>query len=660
MTDCSQKLDDLTYTANRVLDRDLAGLQRMPERSRIEKYNEIKANEEELRWDFGKECPDFLSKEARQRTAGELMLARLLLAASFHEDSEVPAAMADDFIDKELEAVVEFDRFKQFDALDEEQIEEKIRRMEGEVYELVQEYTSTQIANMDELIENPKVQQDVIERLVERYDDRRERIRQGFFVYVESHGIEHMVESIEDAIKAVSDSTNERERIQEILSDEIADLEASLESGFEKQRTQIQTKINQVERQVASETVDADEIRKELQNIDTFDDDAIEDLNNAISRTQRLESDLDEKIKELEVAQEEASKAGGQQAGEEAAEVVKAELERLDEQRSELKSEINRLQVEREEIEHARDRLDERQESLEDRVEEVETSVNKTNGLEGKDVVTASTARLFEMDYMGRFDTGMYEAQSIRMPEETFDIPDDYWEGRSERRNEGSKMTNLLQENDKEPSDTYPTNPTARYTITQSKYLGLSEKTQMIIEATVASHLEAHAINGFDASAADLDDLLGFVNSAVREASDEETPYLLGIASPTGWTDRVKDLVLEDELARTRFSRHVSVCLVDLRSGDLIYDSSDPVVAENISVFERAVQTEAVDECVSMVRSEYINDLGRETVMLEEVVEEADYDRHVVKRSFDRIESRGEGEQFYVDENGLAIDVGVA
>jgi hypothetical protein len=182
----------------------------------------------------------------------------------------------------------------------------------------------------------------------------------------------------------------------------------------------------------------------------------------------------------------------------------------------------------------------------------------------------------------------------------------------------------------------------------------------MIIEATVASHLEAHAINGFDASAADLDDLLGFVNSAVREASDEETPYLLGIASPTGWTDRVKDLVLEDELARTRFSRHVSVCLVDLRSGDLIYDSSDPVVSENISVFERAVQTEAVDECVSMVRSEYINDLGRETVMLEEVVEEADYDRHVVKRSFDRIESRGEGEQFYVDENGLAIDVGVA
>ncbi|RJX44430.1 hypothetical protein DM826_02090 [Halonotius aquaticus] len=658
MTDCQEKFDELTYTANRVLDRDLAGLTRMPDRSRIEKYNEIKADEEELRWDFGKECPDFLSKDARQRAAGELTLARLLLAASFYKESEVPTAMQGDFIEKELEAVVEFDRFKQFDALDEDQIEEKVRRMEGEVYELVQEYTSTQIANMDKLIENPEVQQEVIERLVERYDDRRERIRQGFFVYVETHGLEHLVESIEDAIEAVSDSTDEREKIQDALREELTDLEDSLERGFERQRTQIQTEISRVERQVASETVDAADIRAEIQNIDTIDEDALAELNDAISRTQELETQLDTKITELETAKEEAVKSGSEEVGEQAAQVVEAELERLTEQRSELKNEIDRLQVEREEIESARDRLDERQQSLEERVEEVETSVDDTGGLEGKDVVTASTARLFEMDYMGRFDTGMFEVQSIRMPNDTFEVPHDYWDGRSERRNEASRMTNLLQEHDKELSGTHPTNPTARYTITESKYMGLSESTEMIIEATVASHLEAHAINGFDATPADLDDLLGFVNDAVREASNQETPYLLGIASPTGWTDRVQNLVKEDELARTRFSRHVSVCLVDLRNGELIYDPADPVVAENISLFERAVQTEAVDDCYAYLKSEYVSDLGRETVMLQEITNETDYDRHVVKRSFDRVESNGDGEQFYIDEDGLAIDIG--
>ena len=94
MTDCQAKLDEITHTGNSVLDMDLAALQRMPERSRIEKYNEIKADEEELRWEYGKECPNYLTNDSKERIAGELTLSRLLLAASFYEDGEVPAAMA--------------------------------------------------------------------------------------------------------------------------------------------------------------------------------------------------------------------------------------------------------------------------------------------------------------------------------------------------------------------------------------------------------------------------------------------------------------------------------------------------------------------------------------------------------------------------------------
>ena len=634
---------------------DLAALQRMPERSRIEKYNEIKADEEELRWEFGKECPNYLTSDSKERIAGELTLSRLLLAASFYKDGEVPAAMGDDFIEAELEAVVEFDRFKQFDALDEAQIEERVRRMEGEVYELVQEYTSTQIANMDELIDNTEVQQGVIERLVDRYDDRRERIRQGFFVYVETHGLEHMVESIEDAVGAVSESTAEREQIQQLLEEEFADLEATLESGFEKQKLNVETKLSRVEREIASEAVDTATVQRQLQQIETVDDDAIARLDTTLSRTRELKSRLDQKIEQLTAAREDAMSSDMEEAGQDAAEVVDAELDRLRDQRSELEQEINRLESERGEIKSARERLDQRQQSLTQRAKEVE-STGEEGGIDGSDVVTASTARLFEMDYLGRFETNMFEVPSITLPDEVFEIPDEYWEGRSERRSEATRMTNLLQEYDSGPSETHPTNPTARYTITESKYLGLSERAKMIVEATVVSHLEPHAINGFDSEPANLEDLLSFVNSAVDEASDEEIPYLLGIASPTGWTEQVQDLVVDDDIARTRFSRHVSVCLVDLKSGSLMYDSSDPVITENIGLFERAVQAENVEECVSMIRSEYAADLGRETVMLEEIVEETEYESHVIKQAFDRLESNGDGEQFYVDERGLAID----
>lgn len=657
MSDCKNWLQDLTHTSEIVLDEDIAALQRMPDRLRIEKYNDLKGDEEELLWEFKRECPDFLTDAELDRLRGELRVARLLLAGSFYVDGDVPAAMQGDFIEPELQAVADFDRYKQFDALDESQIEERIRRMEGEVYELVTEYTSTQIANMDDLIDNPDVQQDVIERLVERYDARRERVRQGFFIYVETHGMEHMVESIEDAIEAVANSTDERERVRGVLEEELAALESSLEAGFQKQRHQMETELTRIEQRLASETIDTGEIRSLLGSIDTVDDETLTELTNAITRTQELESDLERKINELETAREQAINAEREKAGQETAEIVEAELERLNEQRRDLRSEVDRLRGEREEIEHARTRLTERQQTLEERVEEVETSLDTGSGIEGTNAVTASTARLFEMDYIGRFDTTMYDIETIRLPDGKFNVPDGYWDGRSERRNDASRMTNLLIEHDNGPLQNHPTNPTARYELTESKYLGLSKQTQMIIEATVASHLEAHAINGFDAAPADIDDLLSYVNGAVREATDEEVPYLLGIASPTGWTDRVKEHVLEDELSRTRFSRHVSVCLVDLRSGDLIYDSSDPVVADNISLFERAVQTEAVEDCVSMLRSEYVADLGRETVMLEEIVDETEFDRHVIKRSFDRLESGGEGEQFYVDEMGLAIDI---
>lgn len=654
MTDCQAWLNELAHPAEIVLDEDLAALQHMPDRSRVDRYADLRSNEEELLWEFCKEHPDFLTDSERDRIRGEMRLARLLIAASFYAEGSVPAELQDDFVEAELQAVVDFDRYKQFDALDSDQIEERIRRMDGEVYELVQEYTSTQIANVDELVDDPDVQQDVIERLLERYEDRRERIREGFFVYVETHGLEHMIEAIEEAVGAVAEASHERERVREAVREELEAVEMSLEEGFRTQRQELELRLDRVERNLASETVDVETIRDELA-AGGVDDEALEELRAAIERTRQLESTLDEKIEELESAKAAATEADREQAREATAEIVDDELERLTEQRSEIRAEIDRLRREREGIESASDRLAERQRSLEDRVEDVATSVEADGGIDGADAVTSSTARLFEMDYLGRFDTTMHELDELSLPDGTREIPDGYWDGRSERRNDTSRMIQLLDDNDGGRVETYPTNPTARYEVTTKRYLGLSDETEMIIEATVFSHLEAHAVNGFDASPAGVDDLLALVNDAVREADREDVAYLLGIASPTGWTDRVQQQLVDDDTARTRYSRRVGVCLIDLRDGELIYDGSDPLVADNAAIFERALDAERVDDCIVTVRSEYLDDIGRDTVTLAEVVDQHGFDRHVVKQTFEHLESEGAGEQFYVDEQGLTL-----
>ncbi|ERH10396.1 MAG: hypothetical protein J07HX64_02170 [halophilic archaeon J07HX64] len=160
------------------------------------------------------------------------------------------------------------------------------------------------------------------------------------------------------------------------------------------------------------------------------------------------------------------------------------------------------------------------------------------DGIDGSNVVTASMAKVLEMDYLGRFDTSMWETDSIYMGHTSFGVPDGYWEDRSERRNNRGYLLDILDNGD---PNRYPLNSAARYEITMPGTLGFGSTTEMIIEARVLSNLHAYADNGFDAQPADLDTLLAVVNEVVDEAEEGEYSYLVGLASPTGWSERVRN-----------------------------------------------------------------------------------------------------------------------
>ena len=661
--DCATRFEELRHERDLVLDEDLAALQRLPERTRIERYNEIKGDEESFVREFSRECPAFLTDDETDRARGQFRLARLLLAASFYADDgdSVPRAMASDFVEAELQAVVDFDRYKQFDALTESQIEGKIRRMDGEVYDLVTEYTSTQIANMDELVENPDVQQDLIERLVSRYEERREKIRHGFFVYVETHGLEHMVEAIEEAVTAVTDAADERERVREELRSELDAVAETVDDRLDRQYREIESELRELESRLASREADSETARSDADRLATDSGEtatevaaASEELSAHIDRTTELGQRIEVEIDDLEAVKETAREEAMDELQDEAVALVEDELDALRDQREEIRTEVDRLERERERVEAARDSLEQRQESLEERVADVEQSFEE-GGIEGGDVVTATMARMLELDYLGRFDISMAEAETIHTRDGEFDVPDGYWEGRSERRSERASVVALLDGGDPEE---YPTNALSRYEITSGRYLGLSSTTETMVEARVLADLEAFATNGFDASPATLDDLLGVVNEAVYAAEEGEHGYLLAVASPTGWSERVREQVAADDLARSRYSERVSLCLVDLQDGSLVYDDSDPVVRENADLFAPPVDDERVEACIDLVRREYVEDVAHESVLLTDVVDDHGFDAPVVKRAFNRLEDGGAGDQLYLDELGLSLECG--
>lgn len=663
MTNCANRFDELMHEQETIRQEDITALQKLPERERIERYNSLKADEQHLQNEFRRECPEFLTDGEIDRVRGEIRLARLLIAASFYQEESIPTVMAEDFVDTELQAVVDFERYKQFDALSIEQIEERIFRMDGEVYELVTQYTSTQIADMEAVLEDPEVHQDVMERLLDRYEKRREKVRQGFFRYVEAHGLEHMVESIEEAVRAVADAAEEREQIHERRQASLNELSASLDDGLNTRTETLESEFAELEAKLASETADRSEVEATLKRIQNHDSElsesqaaALSEIDEKIDHSREFEARLEANISTLESAHEATKEADRETVSEEARELVANELRNLREEREQLEHEREQLEREREQIETARERLDGKQESLESRVENIEQSVGgEESGLDGESVVTTGMARLLELDYLGRFDISMGDAKVIETGNDQFHVPDSYWDDRSERRSERMRLVDLAE--DGADVNQYPANRSSRYEISQSRYLGLSAETEMVIEARVHSHLEAFTANGFDGKPADLDDLLSVVNEAVHEAETREYTYLLGIASPTGWTDQVIDQLTDKDSSHTRFSRHLSVCLIDLQEGTVVYDESDPVIAENAALFEPPIDTERVKECVGTVRDEYADDLVTETVLAPDVVTDHGYQKHIVKRAFDRLEADGVGEQLYIDDLGLTLDL---
>lgn len=678
MTNCKQRFQELTHVRDVILDEDLAALAKMSERARIERYNELKNNEETFLFEFTADCPDFFTDAEQARVRSQFRLARLLIAASFFDGGEVPRAMSDDFVEAELQAVVDFEQFKVFDALSEEQIQRRIRRMEGEVYELVQEYHSTQLANVDELLEDPDIHQDVMERLIGRYEDRFEKVRQGFYTFVETHGLEHMVETIEEAILAVAEAEREREAVGAELDETMTGAAETLDDGFEPDRRHLEERLREIERRLATGAASPGELQAELEDLRAQDrgisssgDHVLAELLDRIDRTDELEDRLEERIGDLKEVRREAKESARESAREETAAVVEDELDALHEQREQVRQEMDRLRRERERVEAVRDRLEARQEDLQEEVESAREEIaDRTDDLQeevesvrkslhsppgGGEFVDATTARLYELDYVGRFDTSMANAETIVTPEEPFEVPDGYWDGRSEHWSErvpSAPQDQLL--TDEEPEQ-LPLGQRARYEITSSRYLGLSREIEMVVEAVVHVNHDAYEQNGFDGTPAGLDDLLALVDRAIAETDADGHHYLLGVASPTGWTDRVLDQLAEEELSRSRFSPRVSVCVVDLSNGSITYDPSDEIASENADLFEFTVDAERVIDCKGVVREEYVDVPGEESVLLSAVAEDHGFPARVVAQAFDELEADGHGEQLYLEDLGTAL-----
>ncbi|OKY77358.1 MAG: hypothetical protein BTN85_2008 [Candidatus Methanohalarchaeum thermophilum] len=660
MNNCKEKFKEIKTPSQVILDEDIASLKKMPKSKRINKYNKIKENEEKFRWDFPEKCPDLFNKQERNEVIGKLLLSRLKIASSLYDEGRLPKAMEDDFIEKELKAVLDFERYKKFDALRKEQIEDKIQRMEGEVYELAKEYNSTQIADMDSLMDDSRVQKNVMKQLLDLYQDRLEKIRRAFYAYVEKNDLAQVVQVIEESIASLHDSAKKREKIEAKFKEELEEISEPLASKIDKKRRQIETKINRLN-SLALRDIDKDKkeieeeldlLKKNIEDLNEIFNRVKEKANERIGKADTIINKINQEIEELKEISKENNSLND----------VNKSVKLIENEISQLKGLRSKIKNEKERIKRQKNRIKAEKENIEEKFDEMRNSkLNKGNkkvkkGVEGRRVITSEMARLIEMNYITRFDRKLHGLDEIKTPDRLFEISKGYWKDHSYHKDKKSKINDLRRKEESKidrKHKKYPTNQSSIYEIVSTNFLGFSKGKEMVIEARVHNNLENYYLNGFSKEPADLSDLLFYVGNAIDFAEDRDCHYLLGIASPTGWSKKVKEQ-FERKISRGKYSRRLSLCLIDLIENEILFDKTDEIIKSNKDLFTPYLDLERVKECKKLIREKYTKNLVSNNILLEDLVEE-DFSRDIVKNAFNELEEEGIGEQLYLDEHGLTF-----
>lgn len=570
-------------------------------------------------------------KQVKQKFAG----AQLFLAAADYKDRGSDSLLAEEYEVETLELLLDYAQYRSFTALSEKRLKNRITDHDDRLYGLVQEELVSQESDLRQVrqSQNNELPKREIEFLEDCYRERREKLDEAVAIYVRERGVSEVLDDIEQAAVAASDAAAEREAVHEQLEAELERFETQVRSSLREQHQLLRSRLDALEGDDEVAALRA-EVRELLDEHEARD----ETLADHLDQVESLAADLDEQLEALESFRAEASPES------EVATLVEAELERLREERSTIAAEIERSQRER-------DRLAAEVEELREADRTDSTAAPDEDDAAG--LVPAPVARVAELHFIGAFREALSETRTIRLPGgEQFDIPEGYWTDRYVTADDADRLGELLPA-DADP-ETYPVNKRSRHTVTVPKYLGLSLSDPLVIEARSVTHLETHATAGGDRRPADLSDLLRAVDELVErtEGYGNETTYLVGLGSPTGWTDRAA-AALDDE--GVRLGDQVRVCLVDLAAGRLHYDRDDPLLAAHEHLFEGTLERERVDDCARAIRERYQGSV--EGVRLGTVTSDLDYEPHIVKRAFGRLEDDGIGTQFETDGNiGFSFD----
>lgn len=572
--------------------KDLIEIETKSVEERLKIYNYLK----QLRSYYETNCISNLSFTEKARRLGYFDLALIKYSYTLKDQG-----LAKEFTDDEYTAFAKLDEFLNIDYVTPEEIATELFNRSGSIYDIIRRWYDEEMYEYDKLIDpkGKKIRQTLATALRNVYILRFEKIKKGIIEYFNKDpGAPRVLfHNYEDVIRKEYEAEMERLKIEEnnkkIVEEKVGSLEKQLESLLEEKQ--------RVEQYLAQLGISGgkDLIDKIAVAIGSFQQ-TIRELEND---KRRLEEEK-KKLEDLVKASQSQVKA-----------IVDAEISKYEQTKAKLESQISELQ-------RLVDRLQLEKQELQSRMNEI-VNVSKS-----PIAIKYDEARIMEVNFIGRFEIKMNS-----LPRKFFDPI-----RREEFEVKNSKSYTVYKYEEKEVPENFPRNTELTYVVRKNRIL--RDDLEVIVKAKFLTHIDDLKRTYYDSKRVSLSDILSYLDQAIEEARKGKVFYVIGIASPTGFSDDVKKYVSSDEFFRNFTSYYVSVILVDLLTGEIIYNKMDDRLKSFIDLYEPELEKEKMAKYKEMIKNEL---LTYGYITLKKATQITGGTELMIKRIFAEIEQEGYG-----------------
>jgi hypothetical protein len=280
-------------------------------------------------------------------------------------------------------------------------------------------------------------------------------------------------------------------------------------------------------------------------------------------------------------------------------------------------------------------------EEIRDKLEQIRLSMAG----ETERFVTREDARLYELNFLTRFDTKLNTFPlHITDPIDKRMYSITQWG--THNRHFSEDIPGIAERGD------LPKNSGSVYWIEEKKALFGEKIKKVAIEAFSCNNIHAYEEYGFDTQQISLSSLLALLNPRIMKAEQDAYFHVIGIASPTGWERRVIDQLDSDTFTRTYMSRYLTLCLIDSMSGEVYFNRNDARISPFIDFFRLEFDSERLDK----IKNDLLGRLKDERyIELEEYCKATNEDRRMVQKSFIDLEHEGYGTARFDSDLGFVF-----